>query len=117
MTLASSSPKRDGAAVLPADGVTGSEPSSFESTAPRTCRSGWRCHDVQADSVGALDGGVYRRSLGNVAQGRRCAAPGLVPIVHWHTLKTRGAGTRGGSHARVRSGAVSNLAWVAGDHR
>ena len=80
MTLASSPPKRDGAAVLPADGVTGSEPSSFESTAPRTCRSGWRCHDVQADSVGALDVGVHRRSLGNVAQGRRCAAPGLVPM-------------------------------------
>jgi hypothetical protein len=30
-TPASNSPKRDGAAVLPADGVTGSEPSSFES--------------------------------------------------------------------------------------
>ena len=26
-------------------------------------------HDVQADSVGALDGGVHRHSLGNVAQG------------------------------------------------
>ena len=89
MTLASSPPKRDGAAVLPADGVTGSEPSSFESTAPRTCRSGWRCHDVRADSVGALDGGVHRRSLVNVAQGRRC---GLVPIVH--TMETRGEGTR-----------------------
>ena len=38
MTLASSSPKRDGAAVLPADG--GSEPCSFESTTP--CRSAGR---------------------------------------------------------------------------
>ena len=26
-------------------------------------------HDVQAESVGALDGGVHRHSLGNVAQG------------------------------------------------
>ena len=48
MTLASSSPKRDGAAVLPADG--GSEPCSFESTTPRTCRSAGRMEGEQLSS-------------------------------------------------------------------
>ena len=64
-------------------------------------------HDVQADSVGALDGGVHRHSLGNDAQGGSVQSPGLVPIVH--TMETRGAGTRVGGHARS---AVSSLAWL-----
>ena len=44
-TPASSPPNRDGAAALPADG--GSEPCSFESTTPRTCRSAGRVEGEQ----------------------------------------------------------------------
>ena len=51
-------------------------------------------HDVQADSVGALDGGVHRRSLENVAQG--------VSVQHQAGMETRGAGTRGGGHRLLR---------------
>ena len=43
-------------------------------------------HDVQADSVGALDGGVHRSSLENVAKG--------VSVQHQAGMETRGAGTR-----------------------
>ena len=95
MTLASSSPKRDGAAVLPADG--GSEPGSFESTTP--CRS-----------AGRVGGGasIVLEDLGADAPATVTRCEFGVCAGHWHGVRSpTSSKVQGGSKSRSWQGRSS----------
>ena len=70
---ASSPLKRDGVAELRADGVTGSEPSPSRAALLELIVRLVGVHDVQAGSVGALDGGAHRHSLGTTPRASLCS--------------------------------------------